>query len=135
MRKKAFTLIELIAVIAILAILGAVLVPKITGYTQFAKRSNYRSSAKVIVNAVQAYNAGNSNNVIAVTDKFGDNVTNLALMKLINNNTQVTGKNIDKFKDFSIGQIKTISNGDFKVIGDEIKDLNGTDNIITTPID
>ena len=56
-KKKGFTLIELIAVIAILAILGAVIVPNIISYMDKSKRTNVISSCKVIVNAVEAYNA------------------------------------------------------------------------------
>ena len=58
-KKKGFTLIELIAVIAILAILGAILVPKITGYSDSAKKSKAIADAKIIVNAAAAYNADN----------------------------------------------------------------------------
>ena len=55
--KKGFTLIELIAVIAILAILGAILVPRISGYSESAKKSKAIADAKILVNAVAAYNA------------------------------------------------------------------------------
>jgi type IV pilus assembly protein PilA len=55
-KKKGFTLIELIAVIAILAILGAVLVPKISGYSLSAKQAKAIADAKIIVSAVSAYN-------------------------------------------------------------------------------
>lgn len=57
-KKKGFTLIELIAVIAILAILGAILVPRIGGYQAKARKSNIQTTAKQMVHAIQAYNAG-----------------------------------------------------------------------------
>jgi len=56
-KKKGFTLIELIAVIAILAILAAILVPKISGYSDSAKKGKAIADAKIIVNAAAAYNA------------------------------------------------------------------------------
>ena len=39
-KKKAFTIIELMAVIAIIAILSAVLVPTVSGYINRTKKSN-----------------------------------------------------------------------------------------------
>lgn len=56
-KKKGFTLIELIAVIAILGILAAVLVPNIIGYTNKARKAKVVADAKIIVNAVSAYNS------------------------------------------------------------------------------
>ncbi|MBZ9608719.1 type II secretion system GspH family protein [Clostridium estertheticum] len=69
-KKKGFTLIELIAVIAILAILGAILVPKITGYSDSAKKAKAISDAKIIVNAAAAYNADHETAQIADTGTF-----------------------------------------------------------------
>lgn len=135
MKKKAFTLIELIAAIAILSVLAVVIAPKVQGYKQMAKKSNFRSDAKIITNAVTAYNSDRTSELIKASDKFGDNFSNDALMKLITNHTEVTGSDVGKFKDFSIGQIKSISNGDFKVINDDIRALDGTTNIPTAPID
>lgn len=56
-KRKGFTLIELIAVMAILAVLGAILVPKITGYKAKAQKSNIQSSAKTLLNTIDAYNS------------------------------------------------------------------------------
>ena len=67
-RKKGFTLIELIAVIAILAILGAILVPKALGYTHKADMGKVQADAKIVLNAVQAFNADSTNTPIATLD-------------------------------------------------------------------
>ena len=58
-KKKGFTLVELIAVIAILAILGALLVPKVGGYTTRATQSKDLANAKQLLQAIEMYNTQN----------------------------------------------------------------------------
>lgn len=55
--RKGFTLIELIVVIAIIAILAAVAVPRISGFTDTAKKNTDMANAKMLNNAVQLYEA------------------------------------------------------------------------------
>ncbi|MGL4570689.1 MAG: type IV pilin protein [Clostridium sp.] len=58
-KKKGFTLIELIAVVAILAILAAVIVPRVVTYVHKSKQVAIQSEAKTIFDAAEeAYNSG-----------------------------------------------------------------------------
>ena len=59
-KKKGFTLIELIAVIAILAILGVILVPKLAGYSNNARKATDLSNAKQLIQAVELYDNDNA---------------------------------------------------------------------------
>ncbi len=55
-KKAGFTLIELIAVIAIIIILSGVLLPKVFGYVQEAKKLKVVDQCRKVVMATESYN-------------------------------------------------------------------------------
>ncbi|MGG7164433.1 type II secretion system protein [Clostridium ihumii] len=55
--KKGFTLIELISVVAIILILALIALPSLSGYKEKARTSQTVASAKIVLNAIETYNA------------------------------------------------------------------------------
>jgi len=116
--KKGFTLVELIVVIAILAILAIVLVPRISGYQEKARKSTYQQSAKTILDAVEAYNADKTD-----SDKIkGDNTVAQALSKI---NSEVStpvikesGDIYEKLQNTKVSELDDMAAGKFKVKSD-----------------
>ena len=55
--EKGFTLVELVIVVAILAILAALLVPRIMGNVEDAKKSRELANARTIASEITIHNA------------------------------------------------------------------------------
>jgi len=120
-KKKGFTLIELIAVIAILAILGMVLVPKITGYQNKAKRSNVQSSAKVILNAIKAYNSDATTKIAGTASFDTALITTINTDgKIINATDATITKSLLPATKFTCEEIAAIAEGTFTMNGDVV---------------
>lgn len=90
--KKGFTLIELIAVIAILAILGAILVPKIGGYSTKANAAKDLANAKMLVQAVEMYKVENNATVLdtVTLTSLKDNISKYTTWPTVNPKTATT---------------------------------------------
>ena len=67
--KKGFTLIELIVVVAILVALMLMLVPKLTGFTEDAKRTANEANARAIYTAIKASETAETTEMYPAADK------------------------------------------------------------------
>ncbi|MFH1616873.1 MAG: type II secretion system protein [Planctomycetota bacterium] len=75
MKKKGFTLVELMLVVLIVAILAAVLVPMIIGKINKAKWSEANASAGTVRTAVRVYYAENPGAAVLLTGVTLDDLT------------------------------------------------------------
>jgi prepilin-type N-terminal cleavage/methylation domain-containing protein len=128
MKKKGFTLTELISVIAILAILGAVLVPRIPGYQAKAKRSRLQHSARNILHAVQAYNSDKpervSTNVVSSekvidSDKVSDIMSLAVNAEISVDIISEQGETYNNLKVLTLSQLVGVANSNFSLNPDE----------------
>ncbi|MFV0550424.1 MAG: prepilin-type N-terminal cleavage/methylation domain-containing protein [Anaerorhabdus sp.] len=73
MRRRGFTLIELIVVIAVLAVLALLLVPQITGYIEESKARTCESNRKLVERALIISKAQDEDTVITTLDELAHN--------------------------------------------------------------
>lgn len=82
LKKKGFTLIELIVVIAVLGILAVIAVPKFSDVQKNARIKADAATAKQIINAARIYEAEKNISVGTVT------LTNVGTLMQVPSNTQ-----------------------------------------------
>lgn len=73
--KKGFTLIELMIVIAIIALLAAVAVPKFTGATDAAKKSNVLANLTTLRTSIAMFQVKNGKYPVVGTDFTNNSAT------------------------------------------------------------
>lgn len=108
LKKKGFTLIELVAVLAIIAILSATFVPKFTNYITEAKKVTILNKAKSVVTAYEA-----------VSHKISTDENDTKISTLINLSNSPLDDNtlLTTLGDISVSECKDIleSNGNFTI--------------------
>lgn len=108
LKKKGFTLIELVAVLAIIAILSATFVPKFTNYITEAKKVAILNKAKSVVTAYEA-----------VSHKISTDENDTKISTLINlsNSPLDDSTLLTTLGDISVSECKDIleSNGNFTI--------------------
>ena len=65
--EKGFTLVELVVVIAILVVLAALMVPRIIGSVEDARRSSAIGDARAIASEIATHNANKQQNPVEET--------------------------------------------------------------------
>ncbi|MGL5416008.1 MAG: type IV pilin protein [Clostridium sp.] len=123
-RKKGFTLIEMVAVVAIIGILAAVLVPKITGYLNEAKKTEVIDEARKVAQAYEAAKMKGTDKLKDGTKLAKTTTLSAALNTTTGNTTMISlieGDNLDKlggpsFTGVTIGHCVDITEGsDFTI--------------------
>ena len=89
MKKKGFTLVELIAVIAIIAVLAAALTPKLAGYINESKKVAVLEQAREIVTAYNSVSL--KDETVTTSSKVADIITK--------SNGLIDSGDIDKLAD------------------------------------
>ena len=72
MKKKGFTLVELLAVITLIGILGLITVPIINNTIKNSRKKAFKETLSAIVDAAKIYNA--DTDYLVITDTTGINV-------------------------------------------------------------
>lgn len=109
MKKKAFTLVELMAVVAIIAILAVVLVPTVSGYINRAKKVTIVSQARIAVSAFNYFNA------TSTSKKVGSNPDCLVgynVAVVINDPEIITIEEVNKIDNMKVSDAFLINKDD-----------------------
>lgn len=116
--KKGFTLIELIVVISILIVLGSIIVPKIAFFTAKADKAKVQGDAKIVLQAINAYNVEGTHTEITAIDKTSmDKIT-------IDSGTEVPSYFIKDTNVLSVLDLNTIASGN--LLKFSVKKTSGT---------
>ena len=111
MKKKGFTLVELIVVLVILAILAALLIPALIGYIDRANEEKLQATTRQVVVAAQS----------VVSEAYAQNPElkkgNLQASTLGNDNVAVFGEDINHIKLSDICELAEIAQ-DITKVGD-----------------
>lgn len=130
-KKKGFTLIELVAVVAIIGILAALLVPKITGYMNEAKKTKVIDQARKVVMAVDTYQMRRDTDFNGKT--VGDVLSNTSTKEYLGGDGVTLDNTLPNLIDtMTVVDCRAIveNNSDFKLgKGDKFSELIAT----TTP--
>ena len=81
MKRKGFTLIELMIVIAIIGILAAMAIPNFKKARESAREKACYSNIRVILGAVEMYNMDNSEMINTMNDGFIGNLVSAKYLK------------------------------------------------------
>ncbi|MEG0266555.1 MAG: prepilin-type N-terminal cleavage/methylation domain-containing protein [Bacilli bacterium] len=94
MKKKGFTLVELLAIITILGIIVVIAIPSVENTISESKRNKFKEDARTIIKGVEIYLEEEINNVIPETGislksldlpLSGDMTNYTGLVKIVNN--------------------------------------------------
>ena len=83
MKRKGFTLVEVITVLAIMSLLSLMIVPSINSYIRKKGIVQVETQCKIIKNAVNLYNSENIKNMITKEDNIINILEKLMFVSVI----------------------------------------------------
>lgn len=115
MKKKGFTLIELIVVIAIIGVLAAILVPAMLGYIKKSKITNANAAAKSILTACTS----------AITDIDAEDKDGFVVTAIVD----IDGATGESFVDAALDGMANVQNRFMKKVGTYFSDIEKLESV------